>query len=75
MTSTSASTSAELPGSGRATPQAVELRHLRYFVAVAEVGNFTQAAEQMFIAQPTLTEGGNPPGHGGAGRDRAATEQ
>jgi DNA-binding transcriptional LysR family regulator len=56
MTSTSAITSAELPGSGRATPQAVELRHLRYFVVLAEVGNFTQAAERMFIAQPTLSQ-------------------
>jgi DNA-binding transcriptional LysR family regulator len=35
---------------------AIELRHLRYFVALAEAGSFTQAAERMFIAQPTLSQ-------------------
>jgi DNA-binding transcriptional LysR family regulator len=37
-------------------PSAIELRHLRYFVALADAGSFTQAAEQMFIAQPTLSQ-------------------
>jgi len=47
---------AERPDPGGVTPQGVELRHLRYFVALADAGTFTQAAEQMFIAQPTLSQ-------------------
>jgi DNA-binding transcriptional LysR family regulator len=37
--------------------QGIELRHLRYLVAVADAGTFTQAAERMSVAQPTLSQG------------------
>ena len=43
-------------GTDAGAPQGLELRHLRYFVALVDAGSFTQAAEQMFIAQPTLSQ-------------------
>jgi len=33
----------------------MELRHLRYFLAVAQAGNVTKAAEQCFVAQSALS--------------------
>ena len=35
---------------------AIELRHLRYFIAVAEMGSLTEAAEQrLYTSQPSLS--------------------
>ena len=34
----------------------MELHQLRYFVAVADLGSFTRAAEKCFVAQPSLSQ-------------------
>ena len=48
--------SVTLPEAVSGAPRAIELRHLRYLVAVVDAGSFTPAAERVFIAQPTLSQ-------------------
>src|SRR3984893_12306551 len=45
-----------LPRAAAKAAAALEVRHLRYFVALADAGSFTHAAQRIFIAQPTLSQ-------------------
>jgi len=42
-------------GTPPSTRRTVELRHLRYLVAIADAGTFVRAAEVLRVAQPALT--------------------
>jgi LysR family cyn operon transcriptional activator len=33
----------------------MEIRHLKYFLAVSKLGSFTKASEELFVTQPTLS--------------------
>src|SRR5437762_2248906 len=43
-------------GSTFASEAGVNLRRLKYFVKIVDIGSLTQAAEVLFIAQPALSQ-------------------
>lgn len=34
----------------------MDIQHLKYFVAVAKEGNFTKAAQKLYVSQPTISK-------------------
>jgi DNA-binding transcriptional LysR family regulator len=44
------------PAGPGAAHHGLELRHLRYLVAIADAGTFTHAAARLFVTQPTLSQ-------------------
>ncbi len=34
----------------------MDIQHLKYFVAVAKEGNFTRAANKLYVTQPTISK-------------------